>query len=133
MRITVCGSLKFKSEMESFAKELISKGLVVRYPTFESQKVADSYLNADPQTQKVMVMGWTYNHFQWIKESDYVFVFNKEGKCGNSTTLEIGYAKALGIPVVALEHDEEMSREVLYDDFAESSKEFIQLLGDFHA
>lgn len=52
--------------------------------------------------------------------ADVVFVFNKNGYAGNSTTLEIGYAVALGKPIYALNADEELCRHVLFREFISS-------------
>ena len=47
--------------------------------------------------------------------ADVVFVFNQDGYAGNSTTLEIGYAVALGKPIYAFSKDPELCRRVLFN------------------
>lgn len=47
--------------------------------------------------------------------ADVVFIYNQDGYIGNSTTLELGYAVALGKPVYALCSDStEICRNVLF-------------------
>jgi nucleoside 2-deoxyribosyltransferase len=113
--------------MMNFAKELETAGICVKYPGFETKKVGEDFHSAETQTRRVMVMGWTYNHFQLIRQADYVFVFNKDDYCGHGTTLEIGFAAALGKPIIALEADSDLSRDVLYYGYAANPKQFLEI------
>lgn len=61
--------------------------------------------------------------------ADVVYVFNKDGYSGNSTTLEIGYAVALGKTIYALSgDDEELCRNVLFRDIVSSAEGLIKKL-----
>ena len=70
----------------------------------------------------------THDHFYKIQMADVVFVFNKDGHVGNSTTLEIGYAVATGKPIYALAADEELSRHVLFRDTISSPEALVERL-----
>jgi len=60
--------------------------------------------------------------------ADVVFVFNKNGYAGVSTTMEIGCALALGKPIYALEKDTELCRNVLYREIINTPEEFVKRL-----
>lgn len=60
--------------------------------------------------------------------ADIVFIYNKDGYAGVSTTLEIGYAVALGKPIYALTNDEELCRHVLFREIITSLKELTKRL-----
>jgi len=61
--------------------------------------------------------------------ADVVFVYNKDGYSGNSTTLELGYAMALGKPIYALsDKDGELCRKVLFRDFFTKPSELVKVL-----
>jgi nucleoside 2-deoxyribosyltransferase len=56
-------------------------------------------------------------------------MFNKDGYSGNSTTLELGYATALGKPVYALsDKDTETCRDILFEGYASTPEELIKYL-----
>ncbi|MDR0397781.1 MAG: nucleoside 2-deoxyribosyltransferase domain-containing protein [Candidatus Nomurabacteria bacterium] len=61
--------------------------------------------------------------------ADVVFVFDKDGYVGNSVTLEIGYAAALGKPIYSLGPDAtEKCRDCLYRANIKTAKELAELL-----
>lgn len=117
--VVICGSRRFKTEIREFAKRLKKLGVVVYEPYLHSglepewSKLSDYY-------KKFVALGLTHDHFYKIQMADVVFVFNKNGYAGNSTTLEIGYAVALGKPIYALNADEELCRHVLFREFISS-------------
>lgn len=47
------------------------------------------------------------NHFDAIRNSDFLYVVNPDGYCGNSTILEIGYAIKCDIPVFCMVYPKE--------------------------
>ena len=74
-------------------------------------------------------LGLTHNHFYKIRMAEVVFVYNKDGYIGNSTTLEIGFAVALGKPIYALsDADEEICRKVLFSKVVKTPEELIKEL-----
>ena len=61
--------------------------------------------------------------------ADVVFVYNKNGYSGVSTTLELGYAVALGKPIYVLsDKDEELCRLVLFREVIKTPKELVKKL-----
>lgn len=124
--VVICGSRKFKQEIESFVSELVSLGVLVYAPDFdfdhsEWDKISQNY-------QHYVAMGLTYDHMQKIRMADVVFVYNKDGYAGVSVTLEIGYALALAKPLYALANDSEVCRQVLFQNIIPSAKELIKKL-----
>jgi nucleoside 2-deoxyribosyltransferase len=110
--VVICGSRRYKPEIVEFAKELQKLGVVVFAPYLHEGK--DEWEKLSDQYKKFVALGLTHDHFYKIQMADVVFVFNKDGYAGNSTTLEIGYAVALGKPIYALTgDDEELCRHVL--------------------
>ncbi len=125
--VVLCGSKRFKKEMGEFAKNLKDKGVVVYEPNlYRGGKEWDT-LSGD--YKRYILMGLTHDHFYKIKKADVVFVYNKGGYIGNSTTLEIGYAVACDKPIYALEEDiEEGCRNVLFTDFIKTPTQLIKRL-----
>lgn len=124
--VVLCGSRRFKPEMRAFGKKLKAAGIVVYEPYLHSGQ--DEWANLSQQYRNFIALGLTHDHFYKIKMADVVFIFNKDGYVGNSTTLEIGYAMALGKPVYALSEDEELCRNVLFRKIIKDTKELILLL-----
>jgi nucleoside 2-deoxyribosyltransferase len=125
--VVLCGSRRFKKELREFAKKLKEKGIVVYEPYLHSGKkewesLSDSY-------KDFVYLGLTHDHFYKIKKADVVFVYNKGGYIGNSTTLEIGYAVACDKPIYALEEDtEEGCRNVLFTEIIKTPTQLIKRL-----
>jgi nucleoside 2-deoxyribosyltransferase len=125
--VVLCGSRRFKKELREFAKKLKEKGVVVYEPYLHSGKkewesLSDSY-------KDFVYLGLTHDHFYKIKKADVVFVYNKGGYIGNSTTLEIGYAVACDKPIYALEEDtEEGCRNVLFTEIIKTPTQLIKRL-----
>ena len=124
--VVLCGSRRFKPEMREFGKRLKELGIVVFEPYLHSgqdewQKLSDDY-------KKFVILGLTHDHFYKIKMADVVFIFNKDGHIGNSTTLEIGYAVAAGKPIYALSSDEELCRNVLFREIIQIPEELVKRL-----
>jgi nucleoside 2-deoxyribosyltransferase len=124
--VVLCGSRRFKPEIRAFAKELQKLGVVVYAPYLhegkdEWQKLSDDY-------KKFTALGLTHDHFYKIQMADVVFVYNKDGYSGVSTTLEIGYAVAAGKPIYALYADGELCRHVLFRELIATPKELVKRL-----
>ncbi len=86
--ITLCGSLRFQKEMMKVAEEKALEGnciLTPVYPVLENSK------RTEEQMQKLKEA-----HFKRIELSDAILVVNVNNYIGNSTNLEIEYAKRLG-------------------------------------
>jgi len=124
--VIICGSRRFKPEIREFAKKLKELSVVVYEPHLHSgqeewERMSDDY-------KKFVVLGLTHDHFYKIQMADVVFVYNKDGYCGASTTLEIGYAVACGKPIYALAADEELCRQVLFREIVSSPEELVERL-----
>lgn len=114
--VVICGSNKFAKEALQFAKSLEKAGVVVFKPHYYSAMIGD-FNEAREIDREFIALGLTHDHFYKIRIADVVFVFNKDGYIGNSTTLEIGYAVALGKPIYALSSDnKELCRQVLFQE-----------------
>ena len=90
--ITLCESLKFQKEMMIVAEKMALEGnciLTPVYPTIENLK------RSEEQLQKLKE-----EHFKRIELSDAILVINVNNYIGNSTSLEIQYAKDLGKEII---------------------------------
>ncbi len=125
--ITICGSTKFKLEARKFAESLRTLGVVVYEPHFFSEE--KNWVNLNKKQIELIAIGLTFDHFHKIRLGDVVFIYNPGGYCGNSTTLEIGYATALAKPIYALCLDEsEICRNVLFKGMVKNPKDLISFL-----
>ena len=94
--ITICGSLKFKSEMIEVAEKLELQENAVITPIYPTNSNKDAY--TDEQVDVLDKM-----HKEKIKISDAIYVVNVGGYIGTSTKSEIEYAKSLGKEILYLE------------------------------
>ena len=124
--VVLCGSRRFKLEMREFGKQLLELGISVYQPYLHSGQ--DEWEKLSDEYKKFVALGLTHDHFYKIRMADVVFVYNKDGYSGVSTTLEIGYSVALGKPIYALNSDEELCRHVLFRDIVKTPEEFITKL-----
>lgn len=125
--VVICGSKRFKPEIIKFAKELTKLGVVVHAPFLHKGK--DDWEKLSKQYKKFVALGLTLDHFYKIKMADVVYIYNKNGYSGVSTTMEIGCAVGLGKPIYALSNkDEELCRLVLFKEIVKTPKELIKKL-----
>ncbi len=125
--VVICGSRRFKPEIREFAEKLKEKGITVYEPYLHSGQ--QEWENLSEEYKRFIALGLTHYHFYKIKMADIVFVFNKDGYLGNSTTLEIGYAVATNKPIYALsDQDEELCRRVLFREIITSPEELFEKL-----
>src|SRR5690606_11346606 len=111
--VVICGSKRFKKEIKSFARQLETHGITVYAPYLHEGK--EEWEKLSTEYKKYIALGLTHDHFYKIKMADIVYIYNKEGYSGVSTTLELGFASALGKPVYAYsDKDQELCRVVLY-------------------
>lgn len=126
--VTISSSNRFADEAEKFGVELKKLGVNVLIPHFYTKNYGGLEKIKD-HNKKFIAMGLTHDHFNKIRKSDAVFLFNKDGYSGNSTTLELGFAVALGKPVYALsDKDPETCRDILFSGYAKTPKELIKFL-----
>ncbi|KKR68322.1 MAG: hypothetical protein UU10_C0027G0015 [Parcubacteria group bacterium GW2011_GWF1_40_6] len=124
--VVFCGSRRFKTEIREFTKQLQKLGVIVYAPYLHEGK--DEWEKLSVDYKKFTALGLTHDHFYKIQMADIVFIYNKDGYAGVSTTLEIGYAVALGKPIYALTNDEELCRHVLFREIITSPKELTKRL-----
>jgi len=124
--VVFCGSRRFKKEMRAFGAALRKKGVLVFEPYLHSGQ--DEWVSLSKEYQNFVALGLTHDHFYKIKLADVVFIFNKDGYVGASTTLELGYALACAKPVYALHLDEELCRNVLFRDVLDTPSKLFKIL-----
>jgi hypothetical protein len=92
--ITICGSTRFKKEIQEAYEKLTLEGNIV-FPVgvFNNGET----LNRDQRNLLELI------HMEKIKRSDAIFVINKHGYIGDDTSFEIAYAESEGIEVKYLE------------------------------
>lgn len=124
--VVICGSRRFKPEIRAFEKELRDFGVVVYAPYLHEGK--DEWVSLSDDYKKFTALGLTHDHFYKIDMADVVYVYNKDGYAGVSTTLEIGYAVAKRKPIYAFHKDDELCRHVLFREVITSAKELVKKL-----
>ena len=85
--ITLCGSLKFQKEMMIVAEKMALEGNCILTPVYST---LDNIERTEEQLIKLKEA-----HFKRIELSDAILVVNVNNYIGNSTNLEIEYAKKL--------------------------------------
>lgn len=84
--ITLCGSIKFKEEFLKVKEKLVLEGNIILTPNFfYNIKKEDINITTKTMLDKM--------HKQKIDMSDEIYVINPNGYIGESTKLEIEYAK----------------------------------------
>ncbi len=125
--VVICGSRRFKQEIKDFGKKLKDLGVTVFEPYLHSGQ--EEWKNFSDDYKKFIALGLTHDHFYKIRMADTVFIYNKDGYSGNSTTLEIGYAVGMGKPIYALSEDnDELCRHILFREIISSPEELIKRL-----
>ena len=124
--VVLCGSRRFKSEMREFAKRVRRLGVVVYEPYLHTEH--KEWIRLSEEYKQFVALGLTHDHFYKIQMADVVYIFNKDGYSGNSTTLEIGYAVASGKPIYARNGDEELCRHVLFREIVTTPEALIKRL-----
>lgn len=90
--ITLCGSLKFQKEMMMVAERMALEGNCILTPVYP---VIENIERTKEQLIKLKEA-----HFKRIELSDAILVVNVNNYIGNSTNLEIEYAKELGKEII---------------------------------
>ena len=90
--ITMCGSLKFQKEMMKVAEKIALDGYCVLTPVYP---VLENIERTEEQLIKLKEA-----HFKRIELSDAILVVDINNYIGNSTNLEIDYAKKLGKEII---------------------------------
>ena len=90
--ITMCGSLEFQKEMMKVAEKIALDGYCVLTPVYP---VLENMERTEEQLIKLKEA-----HFKRIELSDAILVVDINNYIGNSTNLEIDYAKKLGKEII---------------------------------
>ena len=102
--ITLCGSTKFKDEFIKAQKDLTLKGnIVISVGLFGHSGDDEVWENMDEGTLTKTKEMLDDMHKRKIDLADEIFVINVGGYIGESTKLEIEYAKSTGKKVNYLE------------------------------
>lgn len=111
--ITACGSGKNRELIHLICEKLEEKGHIVLTPPLHNiGKYTD---NMDLEGETLLWKGATFAHLNRIKTANVCIMVNPKGYLGVGSTLELGYAVALGKLIIALQHDDELARESLFD------------------
>jgi nucleoside 2-deoxyribosyltransferase len=124
--VVLCGSSRFKTQIRKFASELRTKGVVVFVPYLHSGQ--DEWVALSNEYKNFVALGLTHDHFYKIRIADVVYIYNEGGYAGPSTSMEIGFAVALGKPIYAYSVDEELCRQVLYRECVRSPEDLLTRL-----
>ncbi len=126
MKIVICGSRRFHDGIRNLGKKLRENGHIVLEPILNRNKNIN---NLPSDLKKYAFLGLTHHHFDFIRKADICFVYNENGYLGNSSTLELGFTVACGIPIYALNEDKnEICRNVLFDFIVKDIDEFIKIV-----
>lgn len=93
--ITICGSLKYKNKMMEVAEFLALNGNCVITPVYP---IKEDYTRTKKQIENLKNA-----HFKKIEMSDAIYVINVNNYIGESTKLEIEYAKKNNKEIIYLE------------------------------
>lgn len=93
--ITICGSLNFKNKMMEVAEQLALEGNCVITPIYPTK---DDYYRTREQIENLK-----QSRFKKIELSDAIYVVNVNNYIGESTQLEIDFAKKNNKEIIYLE------------------------------
>ena len=126
--VVICGSASFAKEMRAFAKKLKELGIDVYEPHLY-QESGGKWDEIKDYDKEFVALGLTHDHFYKMRMADVVYIFNKDGYSGNSTSMEIGYAAALNKPIYAHSgKDDDLCRHVLFRKIVSNPEELVGLL-----
>ena len=83
--VTLCGSLKFRKEMMTIAEKMALDGYCILTPVYP--------VSENMEKTKEQLIKLKEAHFKRIELSDAILVVNINNYIGDSTKLEIDYAK----------------------------------------
>ncbi len=137
--VCICGSQRFKDEIQSFSNKLKKLGVpVVFEPNFErhTQKMIHKKEKDRLRSKSYRdhIPALVYEHFDRLRKADICFVYNKTGYLGTNTTLEIGFAHGKNMIIYALEPESsiekggEICRDILFTEIIETPEELVKRL-----
>lgn len=111
--ITACGSGKNKELIHKVCQKLEEKGHIVLTPPLHN--IGKYTTDIDLEGETLLWKGATFAHLNRIKTASVCIMINPKGYLGVGSTLELGYAVSLGKLIIALQHDNELARDSLFD------------------
>ena len=126
MKIVICGSRRFDGKLRKLGKRLRENGHIVLEPILNKN---ESINDLPSDLKKCAFLGLTHHQFNLIRKSDICFIYNEDGYMGNSSTLELGFAVACGIPIYTLNKDvNEPCRNILFDFIVRDIDQFVKIM-----
>lgn len=122
--ITFCGSVANYAAMEGWAAYLGKYNIVVHLPVPGHDN--DRWEELGEQEKRAQRRHFLQDHVKYIDQSDIVFVFNIHGRIGVSATIEIGYALAKGKCIYALQRDDDIGRDIVFEKYCGSKEELLR-------
>ncbi|MDD5290050.1 MAG: hypothetical protein PHT40_02530 [Patescibacteria group bacterium] len=124
MKITICGSLQFASDMLQIKSRLEEIGHMVVIPK-NTEKYASGELGAENKWEKLELDVFR-NYFNEIKETDAILIINKEKNnipnyIGGNSLIEMAFAHVLNKKIFLLNPIPQM----LYTDEIEAMKPIV--------
>jgi nucleoside 2-deoxyribosyltransferase len=120
--VSICGSYhRHLKKMHKLIKECKELGIEVHIPKHAKRKSSMNgfvYLKGEVGTPKQL----QEKNFDAIARSSFVLVVNTRGYIGPSTSMEIGYAIAKGIPIFCTDQPEDFVFR-LYTEYGKSLSE----------
>ncbi len=116
--VCLCGSFKFYQEMNEIEESLIKNGIKCIKPI--------PFPHEDPKKSRTVEEEetGTKEHIENVKQADIIYVVDKEGYVGRSTSVEIGVAYGLGKKIYAMNQIKDSAVQILVDEVL-SSEELI--------
>ena len=96
MRITLCGSTRFKSEFESWNHQLALSGHTVYSLSLFAREAADEGKEGNPVITEAEKITLDLVHLDKILNSDAIVVVDVNGYVGFSTSREVEWARMQG-------------------------------------
>jgi nucleoside 2-deoxyribosyltransferase len=122
LTVSICGSYhRHLKKMHELIKECRKIGIEVRIPKYAVKKSSTNgfvYLKGEVGTPKQL----QEKNFDAIARSSFILVVNTNGYIGPSTSMEIGYALAKGIPIFCTDVPEDFVFK-LYTEYGKSLPE----------
>lgn len=130
--LVICSSQRFKLELDSFLRFLEKKGVLVFAPNFAYHRrkfIAKSEeQRLKSRVYRSKIPGMVYSHWDKLDEikgwGGICLIFNlrpdgsqgrKFGYIGFNTTMELGYCKAIKLPLIYLRpHHEECAMAIVH-------------------
>ncbi len=109
-RVVISSSLKYKEIIRSAISKLEDMGIVACFPNLDSG-VAKEDVTLD------FMVRLEQEHFEAIKNSEALYVICPGGYVGTLVSVEIGYASALGKPVIFSEKPKDLGLQALASAF----------------